>query len=33
MVPESQFMSTAFARKVADQGGIDVFMSDLAATN
>ena len=31
MVPDSQFMSTAFARKIADQGDVDVFLSDLAA--
>ena len=33
MVPDSQFMSTAFARKIADRGGVDVFLSDLAARN
>ena len=33
IVPDSQYMSTVFARKITDQGGIDVFLSTLATTN
>lgn len=32
MVPDARFMSTAFAREIANLGSVDVLLADLAAT-
>jgi uncharacterized protein len=31
MVPDSEFMSTAYAREITNRGSVDVFLADLAA--